>query len=134
MIQNCLEFIPQYDGNITLDLSSQDISIAESNIISTQEYSQSIKVHTGFRPKKAFVSRPPSCLKNLKRENNAKVSVSLPTIMMYNMRSFFPKQNNFCEDFLEREADLAFLTEVWEKKENSKHRFKIEKMLEMKGI
>ena len=53
---------------------------------------------------------------------------------MYNMRSFFPKQNNFCLDFVERDADVAFLTEVWEKKENKKHKKKLEEMLELKGI
>ena len=35
---------------------------------------------------------------------------------------------------LERSGDAAFLTEVWEKKENKKHQRKLEKMLEMAGI
>ena len=34
----------------------------------------------------------------------------------------------------EREADLAFLSEVWEKQENLKHQAKLEKMLEIRGI
>ena len=34
----------------------------------------------------------------------------------------------------EREADIAFLSEVWEKKENKKHRKKLETMFEMRGI
>ena len=126
MILNSVESIPQYDGNISIDLSLNNTYI--------QEDSHYIKVHTGFRPNKVHTSRPPSYLKNLKREKQLTKPISLPTVIMYNMRSFFPKQNNFCDDFLEREADLAFLTEVWEKKENSKHKFKIEKMLEMKGI
>ena len=34
----------------------------------------------------------------------------------------------------ERESDLVFLTEVWEKQENKKHQFKLEEMLEIHGI
>ena len=50
------------------------------------------------------------------------------------MRSFFPKHENFAEDVLERESDIIFLSEVWQKKENKKHQSKIEGLLEMKGI
>ena len=50
------------------------------------------------------------------------------------MRSFFPKFQSFCDDMDEREADIAFLSEVWEKKENKKHRKKLETMFEMRGI
>ena len=34
----------------------------------------------------------------------------------------------------ERKTDIGFLTEVWKKKENKKHQFKLEEMLEMKGV
>ena len=34
----------------------------------------------------------------------------------------------------ERSTDICFLTEVWEKKENKKHQFKLEEMLEMRGV
>ena len=34
----------------------------------------------------------------------------------------------------ERDCDILFLSEVWEQSENRKHQFKIEEMLEMKGI
>ena len=34
----------------------------------------------------------------------------------------------------ERESDIAFLTEVWEKQENKKHQFRLEELLEMSGI
>ena len=50
------------------------------------------------------------------------------------MRSLFPKIGNFSLDMTERETDIGFLTEVWEKKENKKHQFKLEEMLEMKGV
>ena len=34
----------------------------------------------------------------------------------------------------ERESDLNFLTEVWEKRENKKHQQKLEELFEMSGI
>ena len=35
---------------------------------------------------------------------------------------------------LERESDISFLTEVWQKKENKKHQFKLEEMFELSNI
>ena len=35
---------------------------------------------------------------------------------------------------LEREGDISFLTEIWQKQENKKHQQKIEEMFEMSGI
>ena len=34
----------------------------------------------------------------------------------------------------ERDIDVAFLSEVWERSENKKHQYKIEEMLELRGI
>ena len=50
------------------------------------------------------------------------------------MRSFFPKCDNFAQDMYERESDLSFLTEVWEKSEKKRHQFKLEELLEIRGI
>ena len=50
------------------------------------------------------------------------------------MRSLFPKIQNFSEDMLERQRDIAILTEIWQKEESKKHQLKIEKMFEMSGI
>ena len=50
------------------------------------------------------------------------------------MRSFFPKCDNFARDMEERESDISFLTEVWGKSEKKKHQFKLEELLEMRGI
>ena len=41
------------------------------------------------------------------------------------MRSLIPEINNFALDMEERESDISFLTEVWEKLENRKHQFKL---------
>ena len=50
------------------------------------------------------------------------------------MRALFSKTLNLANDMKERESDLVFLTEVWEKQENKKHQFKLEEMLEIHGI
>ena len=50
------------------------------------------------------------------------------------MRSLIPKIENFSLDMKEREVDIAFLTEVWEKLENKKHQSKLVEMLEMEGV
>ena len=50
------------------------------------------------------------------------------------MRSFLPKIHNYCQDVNDGQSDISFLTEVWEKKENKKHQFKLEEMLELEGI
>ena len=107
------------------------ISLSESETILPEpvvELIHPIEVLVGFRPEKMPCQRPSPTLKKVTLSKNTTNATSLPVILMYNMRSFFLKQNNFCDDFLEREADIAFLTEVWEKKENTRHKFKIEKI------
>ena len=37
-------------------------------------------------------------------------------------------------DIIEREIDLGFLVEIWEKSEKRNHQFQIEKLLEMNGL
>jgi len=34
----------------------------------------------------------------------------------------------------ERTTDICFITEIWEQDESKKHRKKVEKLLELKGI
>ena len=92
-------------------------------------------VQTGFRPTKVIFERPPTTRNIIQRDNNKRGQASsLPKIINYNMRIFFPKYFNFLKDVIERESDLILLTEVWQRKENPKHHAKIERMLEMKGI
>ena len=45
-----------------------------------------------------------------------------------------PKIGNFGQDMHDRMCSLSFLTEVWQKSENKKHQFKIEELLELKGL
>ena len=93
-----------------------------------------IQVHIGYRPKKVNISRLPHLRKTLKRNNKSIQALTLPKIANYNMRALFGKIDNFSEDMNERAIDCSFLTEIWEKKENKKHQFKLEKLLEMGEI
>ena len=122
----------QLDENISLD----------SSLISTDDLNDSIDdcdrhtipTQVGFRPISVTVQRPPPSWRTIRRDNKKVQALTLPKITNFNMRSLFPKLNNFSEDMSERESDISFLTEVWEKKENRKHQFRLEEMLELKGI
>ena len=99
-----------------------------------QDVGQSIATKLGHRPEKSEETRLPPVRIRIRRDNRTIQALTLPKVLNYNMRSFFSKIGNFSEDMLERSGDAAFLTEVWEKKENKKHQRKLEKMLEMAGI
>ena len=51
---------------------------------------------------------------------NASVAHHLPVVTVCNMRSFFPKVNNFKNDCFERQVDVSLLCEVWQKTEDKK--------------
>ena len=116
----------QLDGN-----TSVNSSINENE---NENLSNSIPIFTGHRPTKSMCERPPSSRKVIRRSNKAIQALTLPKVVNYNMRSFFPKIENFSLDMRERAVNLAFLTEIWEKKEHKKHQIKLENMLEMEGI
>ena len=61
-------------------------------------------------------------------------ALNLPTLATYNCRSLFPKLGNVSRDILERNIDVAFLCEIWEKKENKNHQLQIETQLETEGL
>ena len=93
-----------------------------------------IHIQTGFRPTRVIYERPLPVRRTSRRDNRKVQALTLPRIVNYNMRSLFPKFENFAQDVHERESDAVFLTEVWEKQENKKHQFKLEELLQMKGI
>ena len=100
----------------------------------TQEYLFQIPTQVGYRPEPVIFKRPQNTLKTIHRDNKKVQALSLPNLANFNMRSIFSKIFNLAQDAIERESDAIFLTEVWQKIENKKHQFKIEQMLEMKGI
>ena len=106
--------IIQLDGNISLNSTMEN-----------EPLSSSIPVIIGHRPGKSTDSeRPPSTRKIVRRSNKAIQALTLPTVVIYNMRSLFPKIENFSLDMKERAGDIAFLTEIWEKKEHRKQSLK----------
>ena len=94
----------------------------------------SIPVMVGYRPKKETISRHPAVRQVIRRKNKCIQALSLPTILSYNMRSIWGKIRSLAEDMHEREGEICFLSEVWEKQENKKHKQKIVEMLEMSNI
>ena len=118
--------IDQLDGNISLVSSDSDTD--------DSVHAQFIPVQTGHRPHASSYARLPTARKTIRRDNKVLQAATLPKISNYNMRSLLPKIENFGMDMKDRNCSLSFLTEVWEKSESKKHQFKIEELLELKGL
>ena len=95
-----------------------------------------IPVQIGFRPWHKAPQQRSNMSNNvmIHRDNRFVHSLDLPTFTVYNMRSIWSKINNLAEDIEDRNVDISFLSEVWEKKESKRHQQGIENLLEMKGI
>ena len=132
--QSSLSSLLSSDGNNTLEKSwfSQvsECDTAQPNLV-PHNY---IPVMIGHRPDKISSDRQPAVHRVIRRENKCIQALSLPTILSYNMRSIWGKLSSFAEDIHERDCQISFLCEVWEKSENRKHQMKIEEMLEMSNI
>ena len=134
--------IPQFDGNISVSSSDDDASMHESShssFINQQSSTSSslipviISSYSRVSPVVSFQRRP--CYnRRIRRDNNLLEALNIPAFTVYNMRSLWSKANSLGEDIIERESDISFLSEVWEKKENKQHQSCIEKLLELKGI
>ena len=124
----CEDKIEQLDGNISL-ISDNNMDISHG-----VKDGYPIPAFWGNRPEKSWAARLQATRKILRRDNRSIEALTLPKILNFNMRSLFSKIQNFSEDMLEREGDISFLTEVWQKEENKKHQQKIEEMFEMCGI
>lgn len=95
---------------------------------------QNITVQIGHRPQSSLCDRLPHTRRIIRRDNKVLQAASIPKFSNYNIRSFWSKSQNFGTDMLDRNCSLSFLTEVWEKSENKKHQYKIEELLELKGL
>ena len=116
----------QTDGNKSLSPSEAD-DISPTNYIS---------VVTGNRPPAKphiNIDRIP-CRRTIRRDNRGELGLFLPNIAVYNHRSIWKKVKNFCLEFKELSMGIAFHSEIWEKRESKKHKFKIDEMLELEGI
>ena len=100
-----------------------------------QAAQSSIDVIVGNRPnKKPSVQSRIPVRKTLRRDNRGELSLYLPNMAVYNHRSIWKKLGSFCTEFKEMSMGIAFHSEVWEKRESKKHKFKIEEMMEIEGI
>ena len=122
--------IGQYDGNASILSNESDENSSLKPVF------QSLKIPTqiGYRPPNINFERPPHSRVTIRRDNRKVQALGLPIICNYNVRSLWSKINNLALDMNERESDLNFLTEVWEKRENKKHQQKLEELFEMSGI
>ena len=118
----------QLDGNISLSLSESD----EEDISSANNISIIIGNRPPANPYKNIGRIP--CRKTIRRDNRGELGLYLPNIAVYNHRSIWKKVKNFCLEFKELSMGIAFHSEIWEKRESKKHKFKIDEMLEMEGI
>ena len=94
-----------------------------------------IPVILGYRPYNSprNIQRKP-VRKTVRRDNRGELSLFLPNIAVYNHRSVWKKIKNFCLEFKEISVGVAFNSEIWERKESKKHKYKIDEMMEMEGI
>ena len=72
--------------------------------------------------------------RTIRRDNKLLLTEALPILSVSNLRSFWPKQNNFIQDMKMREISCAMLSEVWEKSNCKKQQFELERMLNMDGL
>ena len=71
---------------------------------------------------------------NSHRIRNASVAHHLPVVTVCNLRSLFPKIQNFKNDFFEHQVDVSLCCEVWEKAEDRKHKAELVTMFELQGL
>ena len=132
-----------------MSLNSSCISLPSVSENDPPDYP--IPTFFGFRPSKYF--QPQKCdwppwfdkqqrrpadirpvRQTVRRNDKQLVCNTLPVISVSNLRSLIPKINNFKTDMLEREVSLALLSEVWEQKNSKKHKFELEKILQLDGL
>ena len=110
--------------------SQSDCDTAQSQLVSPLP----IPVVISERTRKPTADRLPAVRRVLRRENKCIEALSLPIILSYNMRSIWGKLDSLALDMVERSGEICFLSEVWEKMENKKHKKRIEELLEIKNI
>ena len=109
-------------------------SQTDSSIHQEASTSQKIPVHISpLSEREQHIHRKLPIRKNrnnitIKRDNRFIEALSLPIFSVYNMRSIWSKLTSLSEDMNERGTDFSILAEVWEKKENPKHKHKIEEI------
>ena len=70
----------------------------------------------------------------IRRDNKFEKAYDLPVISAPNFRSIFPKIRNAILDMKMRQIVVALCSETWEKGGKNKHKWEVERMLEMEGM
>ena len=130
---------------LSCDLGQETVSFVEDDISEHNVIQTVVNISSIPKPKKCYwppwveiqyrrTSDMRPVRQTVKRDNKLPVCQSLPIVSVSNCRSLIPKVNNFVDDMLEREIGVALLSEVWQKATSKKHRFEIEKMLQLHGL
>ena len=140
-MQNNISLINQLDGNVSLcestTSSSSWIEDARIPVLISQELAPPTSNtptpawHDTYIPASHSKDR---FIKTLKRDNKFSKISDLPVISVPNMRSIFPKLNNFIEDFRMRDISVVLCSETWHKEDKKKHKNDVERLLHMEGL
>ena len=85
-------------------------------------------------PMKKIGHRSRSNLINIRRSNRPATAASLPSIMVANVRSLFPKLEAVIAEIKEMDVTVSLLSEVWEDSENKQHANMVKTALEINGL
>ena len=131
-LTSCADF--QLDGNMSFTSScSKDVFLPCQE---SSEETFNIGTIVGNRPpgRPDISQHRMPCRKTLRRDNRGELALYLPNLAVYNHRSIWKKINNFGLEFSELDMGIAFNSEIWEKKESKRHKYRIDEMFEMKSI
>ena len=98
-----------------LDLNISNCNQLDGNVSVCLSESESISNSPPKQPRQKF--------------DKLTTALNLASVATYNCRFIFPKLGNLKTDLIEREIDVGFMVEIWEKKENKNHQLEIEKLL-----
>ena len=118
--------------------NAEEISCVEaegnSDSDNEPEPANNIPIVIGFRPPPIIQDTRAPVRTTIQRNNKLVDALSAPKLSLINVRSAWSKWNSIADSIETRSTNLCFLTEVWERLENKKHKDAIESIFELKGI
>ena len=84
-----------------------------------------------YEPRAASI---PCTRRTLRRDNRFEKCDMLPSVLVTNTRSIFPKINNFVHDMRMRSISVSLISEIWLKESKKRHKNKMERLLYMEGM
>ena len=129
----------KYDQDLDIDEPYQTIPVLETrrSLLQTNYLQLSPSPPPWYDEYKPRVIDPRQSKVNritIRRDNRLMMTDSLSILSVSNLRSLWPKLNNFKNDMIMRDISCAMLSEVWEKSNCKKQQFELEKMLNMDGL